>query len=243
MENQNLSFGELKSREVIQYLNRIVAIKSYRQIPNFCNYYKMYKEAVDNAKGGEVFIEIGSFLGHSACYMGQLIKESKKNITFYCVDPWTAEVFDMEETRFALGFQGSYANEIRKAICELSLQGYVKMLQMTSEEASKHFLKHSIKFDFVFLDGLHDYESVKADISYWFPLLKIGGVIGGDDYYWRCNPEEPFFVRQAILDTIGENHSADSDTTHPDSNGWAFWSHKKEKELDFKLIKPSLKFK
>ena len=51
---------------------------------------------------------------------------------------------------------------------------------MTSEEASKHFENESL--DFVFIDGLHDYESVKNDISYWYPKVKVGGIISGHDY-------------------------------------------------------------
>ncbi len=38
------------------------------------------------------------------------------------------------------------------------------------------------KFDYVYLDGGHDYETVKADIKNYYPLLRKGGVLAFDDY-------------------------------------------------------------
>ncbi len=37
-------------------------------------------------------------------------------------------------------------------------------------------------FDVVYVDASHDYESVKKDILHWYPKVKRGGIICGDDY-------------------------------------------------------------
>ena len=36
--------------------------------------------------------------------------------------------------------------------------------------------------DFVYIDALHDYESVKRDIQDWFPKLRSEGILCGHDY-------------------------------------------------------------
>lgn len=52
---------------------------------------------------------------------------------------------------------------------------------MPSIEASKLFEDESL--DFVFIDGAHDYESVKQDLEHWYPKIKTGGWLGGDDLH------------------------------------------------------------
>jgi predicted O-methyltransferase YrrM len=53
-------------------------------------------------------------------------------------------------------------------------------LKMTSLEAAKYFNDGEV--DFVFIDGAHDYDNVKADIAAWLPKLKPDGILAGHDY-------------------------------------------------------------
>ena len=51
---------------------------------------------------------------------------------------------------------------------------------MTSEQASNLFADNSL--DFVYIDGNHKYEYVLQDLNLWYPKVKQGGYLMGDDY-------------------------------------------------------------
>jgi len=53
-------------------------------------------------------------------------------------------------------------------------------------------------FDFVYIDADHTYEGVKADLEAWFPLVKKGGIFGGDDYQNTTCPG----VNQAVNEFV-----------------------------------------
>lgn len=39
-------------------------------------------------------------------------------------------------------------------------------------------------FDWIYIDGNHYYDFVKRDLELYFPKIKKGGYITGDDYFW-----------------------------------------------------------
>lgn len=55
-----------------------------------------------------------------------------------------------------------------------------EIIHLFSKDAS--FLFKNQTLDFVYIDGAHDYASVKNDIYFWLPKLKKEGVLAGHDY-------------------------------------------------------------
>jgi hypothetical protein len=51
---------------------------------------------------------------------------------------------------------------------------------MTSDEAVQYFKDDSL--DFIFIDGLHEYEQVKKDCISFFPKVRKWGLFSGHDY-------------------------------------------------------------
>lgn len=137
-------------------------------------YPQLYREAVEHFNEA-TFVEVGSWRGRSACYMGVEILNQNKKIKMFCVDTW----FGSEENQGhqILDQDGLY-KEFIKNIEPLS--DVISPIRKSSIEASKQF--EDLSLDFVFIDASHDYNSVKQDLECWYPKVKPGGWFAGHDY-------------------------------------------------------------
>jgi hypothetical protein len=59
-----------------------------------------------------------------------------------------------------------------------------RLIRERSVDAAKYFPDGFL--DFVYIDGAHDYESVKADIGAWWRVLSDKGILAGHD--WTDHP-------------------------------------------------------
>jgi len=97
---------------------------------------------------------------------------------YWAIDPWELmpEGSRTQRRRTAENWHDYY-----KYCCHL-MQYFpqLRVLRMTSEEAAK--IVPDGYFDMVYIDAVHTYEHVHADIGYWLPKVREGGFIGGHDY-------------------------------------------------------------
>lgn len=127
--------------------------------------------------------EVGSWKGRSTC---ALAANTKYDVL--CVDTWKGSrehgIVNPEElfTQFLANTQ--------------QYDWRVKWQKMTSLEAAA--LLGDESFDMIFLDASHDYQSVKADILAWTPLLTKGGILCGHDY----DPPNWMGVKQAVEECV-----------------------------------------
>ena len=129
--------------------------------------FKLYNLA-NSLKSKSVGIEIGSYIGASTL---MIAKGLNNESILYCIDTWENDAMSEGKWDTLAVFKKNTETIAQKII----------LVKLKSLEASINF---SDKIDFIFIDGDHSYEGVKADVNAWFPKLKSGGIIAMHDIGW-----------------------------------------------------------
>lgn len=140
----------------------------------------LFKLAVKSAPQTAHFVEIGSWKGRSAACMAVEIINSGKNIQLDCIDTWQGSE---EHQAGAKAEDQDVINGTLYEAFERNLQpiaGRYRAIRQASIDAVNLYPDASL--DFIFIDAAHDYYSVYEDVSAWFPKVKSGGIVSGDDY-------------------------------------------------------------
>jgi cephalosporin hydroxylase len=158
-------------------------------------YPVLYKNMVAQFPSGSRFVEIGSWKGKSAAYMAVEIINSGKDIKFDCVDIWT----DVDEPHVQITgddlFQ-TFLNNIEP------VKQLINPIRSDSRKAAELFEDNSI--DFIFFDGDHSYDGLKADLEAWLPKMKPNdSIFAGHDYAWTPH------IQQLLNDMYGEDNYSD----------------------------------
>jgi predicted O-methyltransferase YrrM len=133
----------------------------------------------------QIVVEIGVWKGCSAITLAQALKYSNINGVVIAIDTWLGSVEHWINDPRDLGHTGGYPTlfqVFRANVVDQGLQDYIVPLPLDSVNGFEVLKAHDIKPDIVHIDAGHDYRSVKKDIESWWPFLKPGGVMIGDDY-------------------------------------------------------------
>lgn len=119
--------------------------------------------------------EIGVQYGYNAWIMHRFFNPEELCL----IDPYTEQPDGMN------GLKTSESSMIKAhtLLEELSNLAGLRWFKERSQTAYKHFPDEY--FDFVYVDGDYSYENVKEDILSWYPKLRKGGVMAGQDYLPR----------------------------------------------------------
>ena len=147
----------------------------YKNIKGWFDFPTLYKHIVDISPTNSHFVELGSWQGMSASFLGVEIHNSKKNIKLDCIDTWEGSA---EHSDDQLVVKGTLYETFLKNT--QTLTHIINPIKMNSKSASELYADDSL--DFVFLDASHDYESVKEDLRLWYPKVKPGCMFSGHDY-------------------------------------------------------------
>lgn len=139
------------------------------------------KHIVSMIPVGGTIVELGSALGGSAHY---ILNVAPHIGTIACFDPdwkpdvnrnitedWHSNMKDVFNINAATSYE--YAKQL--------LQPYpqAKLYPLASPKECKWW---STPIDMVFEDATHDAELLRANIEFWYPFVKKGGILAGHDY-------------------------------------------------------------
>jgi predicted O-methyltransferase YrrM len=167
-------------------INKIV---SWQDVPGWINDAQwIFKEAVNNSQDGDILVEIGTYFGQSACYMGELIKSSSKDIKFY-----TFDIYDLDAS-FIAGFHPEQFTKYRQCddlktypmsevvkthFIKCGVENYVNSIICDGNYAHKFYEDNSLML--VYTDGINNSDNLFEFLNKLWPKLKKGGILAGDD--------------------------------------------------------------
>lgn len=161
----------------------------HQKINGWFNFEDIYKDMVAMHDKGH-FVEIGTYLGKSAAFMGVEIFNSNKAIKFDTIDTFKGSPSEIN------GKHSLFKHTDVYKIAKTNLTGLpVNIVIGDSIEVSKNYENESL--DFVFIDGSHLYNDVKNDIKAWKKKIKKGGFIAGHDY-------DNTNVKKAVTELLGD---------------------------------------
>lgn len=156
-------------------------------------YPRLYKAMVESFPSGSKFVEIGVWKGKSAAFLAVEIINSGKQITVDGIDTFGGSAGEHDNIKEII--DGTLYDVCSNNLAPVS--HIVNLIKSDSVSAASRYEDKSL--DFVFIDGLHTYEGVYADITAYLPKVKNGGVIAGHDYGWPG--DEPYWhLRKAVED-------------------------------------------
>ena len=152
------------------------------------------REPLGKIKESDVCAEIGVWKGD---FSSEIL--SKKPKELHLIDPWLHQDYKAMMYRTSQENMDEIYNSVKK---RFSTDDRVKIHKKFSAEAE--FPKEY--FDWVYIDGNHTFPMVSKDLEFYYPLIKKGGFLCGDDYGWTsidCNlgpkPAVDQFVKRKKL--------------------------------------------
>lgn len=176
------------------------------QIPGWNSYAPIFATLIERVKP-RVIIEVGSWQGASAIHMAKL---AGPECVVWCVDTFEGS---QEHQSGELPRDGSGKSRLLELfdrnVQAAGVGDRIAAFQMTSARGADFFMAGITSgltdhADLIYIDGSHQYPDVVADLAAYWPLLRPGGIMFGDDYIeWRGNVDRAvneFPHAKAVID-------------------------------------------
>jgi len=146
--------------------------------------------------------EIGVHKGINA---SKIIKSEPKEL--HLIDCWECQKDfirknNIKPNSHVLACNEKHVNWMEEVKDKFKKNKNVSVIKNYSVPQSQKYINEY--FDFIYIDGLHDYNSVLQDITAWAPKLKKTGIIVCDDYIE--NEERGYGVIPGIKEFLNNNN-------------------------------------
>lgn len=184
--------------------NKLWAASDFMRSPTVGNRSDLAR--LCNTKGLTRAVEIGTDRGLFA----REFLDKWGGEMLYCVDTYTPYP-EMPWNR---------EGDMHLAIAVLASDAHrVRFVRAPSMVVAKYFGAIDgwpIDMDFVYIDGAHDFKSVTADIEAWWPIVRQGGILAGDDY----DPSHPGVMEAITLFAKRQQVKVDLTTDYNRGPSW-----------------------
>ena len=167
----------------------------FKKVPGFIEQQELhllYKLA-QNVQHQHVIVEIGSYQGMSTCALAAGSKDGRRSCIF-AVDLWRKG----NDLRYNTE---SVYNGFKNNIKSFGFERLVTQIEDFSENVVNSWV---LPVGLLFIDGNHEYNSVKSDFENWSKFLVPNGLVAFHDY---CNPKYPLItgVQQFVDEEMRQN--------------------------------------
>lgn len=147
-------------------------------------YPRAVKEFLLTKSHPVVIVEVGTWLGASAIQVANIIRDLGRNDVIICVDTWLGSPEHFLGMPKKNGYPQIYSQFLQNVVNH-GHTSRIMPLALPSLQAI-HILNPMLSSiggaDLIYIDAAHEYFPVYLDIKTYWPLLKAGGRMLGDDY-------------------------------------------------------------
>jgi predicted O-methyltransferase YrrM len=191
-------------RNIMKILNNIfLKLKNHRLQSNYPQLHNAFSvtshltmqervQLMILSANAKIIVEIGSYIGTSACCFGAAVKQSGSG-KIVCIDTWNNDAMSEGNRDTWKEFQDNTFN----------YTSFIVPIRGFSNDIVQEVRDVSPTFDVLFVDGDHSYDGVKADWDAYKDFLKEGATVIFHDYGWAEGVKQ--VVHEDVLPLVSSN--------------------------------------
>jgi len=131
----------------------------------------------------KLILDVGSYWGGSCIRMARLAREISPgdDVTVVAIDTWLGSAEHHLQMVGASSYGAMYT-QFCDNIVRAGMADIVVPFPQNSVTAAQILTHYQIQPDLIYIDASHDYRSVLTDIENYWKILRVGGILFGDDF-------------------------------------------------------------